>query len=355
MEKIAIVGLHNLHLMQFLYKYTDLLDEKGVKYDVLYWDRDLDGSIKSKPFNGNPIAFNYKMSNYQPKYKKIIGFVRCIHYMNQTIKKRQYDRVILLTTQTALPLYFLNRDIRNRVNFIFDYRDLTYERIAVCKKIIQRIIAKSEFTAISSLGFKEILGESDKFLLSHNVSHIIRTPAPVTNYGRIRLVYWGTIRQVEFNKRICDVFGNDSRFEIFYHGEGYDRELRAYCEERGYKSVRFSGRYMVSQIEEFAANTDILLNLYENDEQQKLALTVKLYDGIRYGLPMLIARNSYMEKMMDKNSNVCSIDINCVNIDDIVAWYQTLNRCEYPYEAVVEQIRKDDMIFKKTLMTFIER
>lgn len=26
MSKIAIVGVHNLHLMQFLYKYTDILD-----------------------------------------------------------------------------------------------------------------------------------------------------------------------------------------------------------------------------------------------------------------------------------------------------------------------------------------
>ena len=37
MSKIAIVGVHNLHLMQFLYKYTDILDSRGISYDVLYW------------------------------------------------------------------------------------------------------------------------------------------------------------------------------------------------------------------------------------------------------------------------------------------------------------------------------
>ena len=42
------------------------------------------------------------------------------------------------------------------------------------------------------------------------------------------------------------------------------------------------------------------MNLYENDKQQKAALTVKLYDGIRYGLPMIIAKDSYMEEYIGK-------------------------------------------------------
>ena len=76
--KLAIVGFHNLHLMQFLYKYTDIFDKHGIDYDVIYWDRDMDSTIKYKPFNGRAIALHYKMDNYQPKHKKIIGFIKCI-------------------------------------------------------------------------------------------------------------------------------------------------------------------------------------------------------------------------------------------------------------------------------------
>ena len=64
MNKIAIVGFHNLHLMQFLYKYTDILT-KYILYDVLYWDRDMDSNLKCKAFKGNSISYRYKMSNYQ--------------------------------------------------------------------------------------------------------------------------------------------------------------------------------------------------------------------------------------------------------------------------------------------------
>ena len=62
MNKIAIVGFHNLHLMQFLYKYTDIFDKNNISYDVLYWDRDMDPNLKCKAFKGNSISYRYKMS-----------------------------------------------------------------------------------------------------------------------------------------------------------------------------------------------------------------------------------------------------------------------------------------------------
>lgn len=56
MNKIAIVGFHNLHLMQFLYKYTDIFDKNNISYDVLYWDRDMDPN--SNYFQSCGIPFN---------------------------------------------------------------------------------------------------------------------------------------------------------------------------------------------------------------------------------------------------------------------------------------------------------
>ena len=91
MNKIAIIGFHNLHLMQFLYKYTDIFDKNNISYDVLYWDRDMDFNIKCRAFKGNSISYRYKMSNYQPKAKKIHGFVGCMRYFCKIIKKNKYD------------------------------------------------------------------------------------------------------------------------------------------------------------------------------------------------------------------------------------------------------------------------
>lgn len=63
MGKIAIVGFHNLHLMQFLYKYTEILDRHNVEYDVLYWERDeVKYPIK---FNGTPIKYSKELKIWE--------------------------------------------------------------------------------------------------------------------------------------------------------------------------------------------------------------------------------------------------------------------------------------------------
>ena len=74
MKRIGIIAFHNLHLMQFLYKYTDILDEQGIDYDVLYWNRD--GVEYEKKFKGRAIRFDYPTSNYCSGIKKICGFLR---------------------------------------------------------------------------------------------------------------------------------------------------------------------------------------------------------------------------------------------------------------------------------------
>lgn len=354
MSKIALIGFHNLYLMQFLYKYIDILDENNIEYDVIYWDRDMDSSIKVRTFNGCKIAFQYKMSNYQAKHKKILGFVKCLRFMLKTIRKNQYDKMILLTTQTALPLYMLSETVR-KTQFIFDYRDITYERNSLCKKIIKKMIEKSEFTAISSQGFKSVLGDSSKFVVSHNTSNLKSEWKKKQSASNIRLVYWGMIRQLEFNKKICDAFGNASGFELVYHGEGEDSDLKEYCKRNGYSNVKFTGRYTVDKIPVFASETDILMNMYENDKQQRLAVTVKLYDGIRFGLPMLVSKNSYMEEIMKDNTHVFAMDIDSIKISEVEEWYITLGKDKYPYDGELEKISLDEEGFRLKLLDFARR
>ena len=88
---------------------------------------------------------------------------------------------------------------------------------------------------------------------------------------------------------------------------------------RSINNIVFIGRYTVDQIPSFVEQTDVLLNLYENDEQQKLAMTVKLYDGIRYGLPMLISKGSYMGELMQTNDFVYVTDVDEFDIEHLRA------------------------------------
>ena len=133
------------------------------------------------------------------------------------------------------------------------------------------------------------------------------------------------IRQIEWNKKICDLFGNVPGIElIIYCGEGNTEETQKHCEK--YHNIVFIGRYTVDQIPSFVEQTDVLLNLYENDEQQKLAMTVKLYDGIRYGLLDADIKDLIWRELMQTNDFVYVTDVDEFDIEAFKSWYQSLNK-----------------------------
>lgn len=353
MGKICLIAFHDLYLMQFLYKYTEILDANGIKYDVIYWERE-GGAKIARPFNGNAIRYSFKTSYYGSKLAKVKGYLLYINFVKKTLSEGHYDKVILFTTQAALPMYLFSRKIRKNIPYIYDYRDLTYEKNPILRKIIRNIINNSYFTSISSMGFKEVLGDSEKYLLSHNCSEEL-TYCPVEKKcgEKVRIVYWGMVRQVDFNREIIDLFGNDPRFEIVYHGAGHTDELEKYCHEKKYANIIFTGKYTTDEIPNFVSHTDILMNMYENDWQQKLATTVKLYDGMRYGLPMIITKGSHMENLMRGQNYVFSLDPQSDSADIVYQWYIKLSRRENVYSDEIQSIRADDEAFKNRLLAFV--
>ena len=63
----------------------------------------MDSNLKCKAFKGNSISYRYKMSNYQPKAKKIHGFVGCMRYFCKIIKKNKcISGRIVTETRSAL-------------------------------------------------------------------------------------------------------------------------------------------------------------------------------------------------------------------------------------------------------------
>lgn len=352
MEKICLIAFHDLYLMQFLYKYTGILDANGIEYDVIYWEREI-GTGYVRPMKGKRISFQYETSYYGSKLGKVEGYLKYIVFVRRVLRESNYKKAILFTTQAALPMYLFSRRIRKKIQYIYDYRDITYEDNILLKIIIQKIIKKSYFTSISSCGFEEKLGESNKFVMAHNISEkLVYTPVHKTTANRIRLVYWGMVRQVEFNKTLIRFFGNDSRFELVYHGAGYIDELKDFCLRNGYLNVTFTGKYTSDEIPSFASNTDILLNLYENDYQQRLATTVKLYDGMRYGLPMLVTQDSYMAKLMEAQNNVMPLDTATDSTDMVFDWYNTLKIVTNAYSDEIQKINADDEKFRAKLLEF---
>lgn len=357
--KIGIIGFCNLNIMQYLYKYTKILDEQRIDYDVIYWNR---LGIKEKiNFQGVPIAYELPVDTYQEFYKKIGLFIKYAVFMRKKINSQRYDRLIILTTQTAIPLYDL---LQNKYceKYIYDFRDITKEKKnELYRKAVQRLVKKSFCTMMSSEGFIKEIGISNKkkIQIVHNTQTFCKSSchAAIKKEIPINIMFWGIIRQLEYNKKVCDCFGNDKRYILTYHGTGCYDKLKNYCEEKGYVNIFFTGFYEQTDISGFAKNADILHCMYANDNEQKPAMPVKAYDAVKYRLPVLINKDSQVEKFFSSISGALGVNIEDPNITDyIYEWYVHLNceDVEVDYKILEDQILKDDIAFNKRLREFIQ-
>lgn len=357
---IGIIGFNDLSLMQFLKKYTNILNEQNVGYEIVYWNRS--GVQEDVEYKGKTISYEKPINTYQSFYKKILGFIRYTAFMYKTINAQKYDKLIILTTQTAIPLYPLLVG-KYREKYIYDYRDITKEKkLGLYAKMVKKLIRCSAFTAFSSKGFWSELGikENEKTIVSHNTQKVCEKSeyqVKKNNKTPLNLVYWGMVRQVEFNKTVCDCFGNDDRFNVVYHGEGYYKELSQYCEQKGYKNISFTGRYAFSEIPNFVENTDILNCLYENDETQKPAMPVKAYDAVHYRLPVVVTAGSHLEEFNKETLGCFAFDSEGKNADLLFDWYTGISEedIEKGYRELENQIYCDDKVFEDKLLAFSKK
>lgn len=346
--------------MQYLYKYTNVLDERGIDYDVIYWNRE--GLIEKNGFNGNSIEFKDEIDSYQPIRKKIKSFIKYSYFIRKKLDEKKYDRIIVLTTQTACSIFDILL-FKYKGKYIFDYRDVTKElSTPIFKNCVRLLISNSKYTMMSSPGFINLLGVKKRknVQIAHNTQGLTlsdKAKTSVNKTGKITISFWGTIRQMEFNKKVCDLFGNDDRFIVYFHGKGLDKELKAFCDKRHYSNVIFTGRYNTDKITDFVDNTDILHCLYENDKIQKLAMPVKAYDAIKYRIPLLVSRDSEVERFYFGKK--CALSLNIDDGDkvkkEIYSWYRGLSFEELSneFDMLNKKIEKDDKEFKRKLLCFI--
>ena len=362
---IAIIGFTDLHIMQYLYKYTNVLDDARFRdYEVIFWNRA--GVAYNKSFQGNVVAYEVPVDTYLPFWKKITAFVRYVTFVRRQIRQKKYEKLIILTTPTAIPLAdLLLGTYRNR--FIFDYRDISKEDLSKAyTALVRAIVRASRMTPISSYGFLDMLGldkNDPKILMAHNTQRVdehLNCHARRDKHHPIRISYWGMVRQPEFYCRLCDIFGNDQRFEMRYHGEGAAEQIQKYCQEKGYTNISFTGRYSRQDIPGFVEQTDIVHCIYEfeTDVKMKPALQVKLYDAMKYRLPVLTHAGSYGAQYVGQFG--VSFDVDPAQgrkaADQVYEWYQGLEpeTIDAGYEKMAEMVRRDDVIFRQKVLEFVE-
>lgn len=208
---------NSLRYSQYAFKYAQILDEHGVDYEFVYWNRD------GMPLDvGRAFFFDEQMDDFLPLRNKGSMLLKYASFAKKTIRERAYNGLIVFTSQMAVMLMpMLLGPYKDR--YIFDYRDISYEKIVPYRLAVAAIARRSRFTSISSPAFRDVIGAgSSSFIISHNERGAFceNPQKALSNDKLIRIAFWGIIRQPDFNKLVCRRIGSDDRFSLTYHGSG---------------------------------------------------------------------------------------------------------------------------------------
>lgn len=351
--KILIIGFAKIKYMPYLNLYLENIDRLKNDVHLVYWNRDMKQEDTENLSGVTLHEFLSLQDDDAPKLSKLDNFKKFRSYAVSVLKEG-FDFIITLH---SLPTVLLSKELvseyKNR--YIFDYRDFTYENFLPYKSIIHTLVNNSYKTFVSSDAFRMYLPDSKKIHTSHNVMWrdiICEKNLQKTANDRIRIAFWGFIREEKTNLEIIRKLSNDERFELHFYGreQGICESLKKFALAKA-TNVYFHGEYTPEKRDEFARNTDLIHNIYAEDNM-KLAVSNKYYDSLVYELPQLVMKGSYMGVLAENSGigkalNPYSNDF----ADNIFTYYQSLNKenfknnCRQALEKVkVQQKNVTDIV-----------
>lgn len=348
--KILLMGFAKMKYMPYINFYLDNISKKN-DIHIVYWNRD----CRQEDLSAYGYATFHEFSSNQKDdvspVLKIKNFLKYRKYAKKILSENKFDLVICLHTFPA----FLLSDVllsEYKGRYIFDYRDYTYEGFAPFKKRIADIVKGSKATFVSSDAFRQFLpkSEKDKIYTSHNIlmdslNHREDASLYGTESPRIRLAFWGFIRHEKINAALIKRISGDSRFELHYYGREQQvaLNLKKLAAELNSDNIFFHGEYKPEDRYEFIRNTDIIHNLYD-DENTRNAMGNKYYDGAIFRLPQVCTEDSFMAKCCLKSGIGFSCNVNDDGfLDALFDRYTSIQRdkfvadCDTELERIIKE------------------
>ncbi len=359
--KILIMGFTKVKYMPYMNFYLDNIDKAEHEVHILYWNRDLQNEDLSK-YQG---CVFHEFKRYQEddvaKLSKIWSFVKYRRFAKKLIQEEKFDFIFVLHSLTGVLVADLLKK-RYRDKYIFDYRDSTYERFSPFRKIISKITRNASATFVSSDAFRIFLPKDceDRIYTSHNLlidslSHREEKLKNGRASDKIRIAFWGFIRDEQINKEIIRKIASDERFELHYYGREQQvaLNLKQYAKDIEAENVYFHGEYTPEQRYEFIRQTDIIHNLYDSHNMM-LAMANKYYDATVFYLPIISMKGSFMAESASKAQIGLESDPYDENfLDTIFEYYTNLDwqkfyrNCDTELERVLLEYNQGTEIIRR--------
>ncbi|MDO5380905.1 MAG: glycosyltransferase [Acidaminococcaceae bacterium] len=299
--KIGLIGFSTRNYIPYIEYYENIFKSNNISYECIFWDRFNNDNTKKK---SNEYTIHVVCKPGMNKLRKIFPMYKFKMELERIIEKEQYTHLVVLTTVPGVLIWKkLLAGFKNR--YILDIRDYSYEKYGWYRKIVEKLIANSYFTAISSNGFKAFLPQSNKIITCHNIGsnfHEEKEVIDLKDKEKITIGFVGGIRYFEENCKLINIFANNPKYQLTYIGrKNLDCDLEGYCKKKGIKNVLFKGEFNNAEKPEIYKQIDFINAIYGNESLEvTTALPNRLYDGILFKKPILASKGTYLGEVVDE-------------------------------------------------------
>jgi len=339
--RILILGFTKVNYMPYINLYLNTIDT--IKNDVhtVIWLRDM------KPDTVLPDSitqhnFEYQLDDSIRKIMKVRAFLKYRQFVVRILHTYCFDKVVILHTLPGITI--LDKLIFTySKRYLLDFRDSTYERYRLFKRIVHILVENSFATFISSDAFRKYLPTHCRHIYTiHNlqINYLEQKNSGYwSNLSPIVIAFWGLVRHFEVNKAIITALANDQRFELHYHGriQGEERGLAEIANNLKATNIFFHDEYFPDEVPAFARKTSIVHNIYDNnDDNMRIAISNKYYDAMVFGIPQLCMEGSYLaDRVMAEGVGLACNPFSGRFGDDIFDYYSSINKAEFQLRCSV--------------------
>lgn len=352
---IGIICAGQIELSPFVKKYIKVFEENNIEYEIIHWDRS--GEERCDPSNYH--TFTLPLERYSSKFKKAVPFIKFCRFVSKCVKRRKYDKLVILTTQTAIfSLGLLLGKYRKK--YFFDYRDTSYEYLKPYSMLINKICNNSVGMCVSSPGFLEYIKTTAPVSVSHNFQDAYYERRKMECVGgngeKIVVGYIGVLREFEYLKKLILQFSADNRFEFVIHGSGdCIEQLREFSKD--YDNIKVMGAYKEEDKQAIVDSFDMICYNYPTSFVNYPAVANKLYDGLIMKKPLFANSRTFSGKLIKENGLGISVDENSDKVtEELYDYYTSFNREEFAQncEKYLEKVMNDEKDYIAAIKNIIQ-
>lgn len=337
--KVLILSVSDKRHMPMIAPFIDYLEKNAIQYDIIRSNRyeTQKGDLMMTSHRlGKTYEVNMTMDiSKSRKIDKLIPFLKFRRIAKKIIRKEKYNYIIAWNENT-IALFADILSFKYAGNCCLNIRDV-YQEQFLLSILIDFAIKRCHFATAPSPEFKA--KHQEKFICLYNRDTRILEQWSFRSSFReiekpIRIVHLGFYSKVKKGAdELAELFGNDSRFELFFIGKGFETEYKSFVEDKGYRNIHVEGAFPYEDTIKYLQQADIINSYYNMFNQASLRISF----GIKHSytpmlhLPGLADEDTCWGRMSKPYGLAYLVNNNNISTlpDDLYDWYRNLDFAEF--------------------------